>query len=63
MGFWNRLLRILAEPPPEKFGERKKRSRYKPGGMDQFFPGSMGQPSRQFRRSFGDRYADKDEED
>lgn len=63
MGFWKWLLRILAEPPREQPRKGKSRDRYVPGGMDRFFPDSLSQPGRQFRRAFGNHYRDEEEED
>ena len=48
MGFWKWLLDRLNEPSTRDEEERKDNDRYSPGGMD-----------KQFRRAFGER----DEED
>lgn len=59
MGFWKWLLDRLNEPSTRDEEERKDNDRYSPGGMDKQFRGGAKEIGRQFRRAFGER----DEED
>ncbi len=60
MAWLNRILKEIFGTPKDVKGQ-KERDRYSPGKMEDYFPESMEQPAKMFRKSFGNHYDDNDE--
>lgn len=58
MGWFKKLIEsIFVEKDMRNKG---KKDRYVPGGMDEHFSKDLEQPSKMFRRAFGDHYHDEE---
>ena len=60
MGWLTKIIKEVFRLPSDE-EKRKRKDRYSPGKMEDYFPKSMEQPAKMFKKTFGNHHDDKGE--